>query len=514
MPQPYGQAVLTNLGEELLAKVAAGHGQIEYVCMVIGNGSYSEEEKRHTALKEQTKLKEEKNRYAFSTVVIENKVVRLTALLTNQDPLTFAGLVPEGYYINEVGIYAKEKDADNSTAILYSMCVTASGTGQGDFMPEYNGHNRSEITQDYILSVDDSIEISVNMIGAVATAADLAQCKGDIGRHIKDFDNPHQTTKDQVGLSEVDNTPDIRKPVSVQQQDAIDAAYQQATGYTDQKIAGLINGAPSTLDTLGEIANAMTNNSSVVEALEISIGKKADVGHIHDDRYYTEAEVNALLNGKAGTGHTHDDRYYTEAETNNLLSSKAGIGHTHDDRYYTKAEVNNLSNGAIRGGILEHWGVITENGQRFTSYVTGCFQFISSNLVNLYFDVLLNEGYGNKSYTQHTHAFDEITLRAALGVSALSWDCRQTRADCILGPTAVTELQDAGLRSALLAMNTMYTDCFSGFRANADGRITRHHHSNGTVNMGGHIYVCGPNTSVKMRQGNIWRIVIIGATYT
>ena len=54
-----------------------------------------------------------------------------------------------------------------------------------------------------------------------------------------------------------------------------DAVYQQATGYTDTKIAELINGAPSTLDTLGEIAQAMQDNDNVVDALEAAIGNKA-----------------------------------------------------------------------------------------------------------------------------------------------------------------------------------------------------------------------------------------------
>ena len=54
-----------------------------------------------------------------------------------------------------------------------------------------------------------------------------------------------------------------------------DSAYMQATGYTDTKIAELINGAPSTLDTLKEIADAMSQNASVVEALEAAVGSKA-----------------------------------------------------------------------------------------------------------------------------------------------------------------------------------------------------------------------------------------------
>lgn len=48
-----------------------------------------------------------------------------------------------------------------------------------------------------------------------------------------------------------------------------------AKNYTDEKIANLINGAPSTLDTLGEIAQAMDDNKDVVDALEEAIGTRA-----------------------------------------------------------------------------------------------------------------------------------------------------------------------------------------------------------------------------------------------
>ncbi len=239
MPQPYGQAVLTDKGEELLAKSSAGQCLIEYVCMAVGDGKYSGEEKQNTELKKRIGLKGEKNRYAFSGAVLENNAVRLTALLTNQDPVTAEGLVTEGYYINEVGIYAKEKGADNSTAILYSMCLTASDTGLGDYMPAYAGHNRAEITQDYILHIGDNINISVNMIGAVALAEDLKECENEINRHILDHGNPHGTTKTHVGLGKADNTADIDKPVSTAQQEAIDAVYQQATGYTDRAFSDL-----------------------------------------------------------------------------------------------------------------------------------------------------------------------------------------------------------------------------------------------------------------------------------
>ncbi len=48
----------------------------------------------------------------------------------------------------------------------------------------------------------------------------------------------------------------------------------------------------------------------------------AEAEHSHDDRYYTEAETDALLAAKAALTHDHDSRYYTETETDALLAKK------------------------------------------------------------------------------------------------------------------------------------------------------------------------------------------------
>ena len=95
---------------------------------------------------------------------------------------------------------------------------------------------------------------------------------------------------------------------------------------------------------IGEINEAINGH---VADLNAAISGKADTGHNHDDRYFTETEVTTKLAGKADTNHVHDDIYYTETEIdgkittlNNTIAGKADTGHNHDDRYYTETEIN------------------------------------------------------------------------------------------------------------------------------------------------------------------------------
>ena len=88
-------------------------------------------------------------------------------------------------------------------------------------------------------------------------------------------------------------------------QTALDSYYQQSSGYTDQKIADLIGGAPTTLDTLGEIAKAMQDNESVVAALDEAIGKKASAAefdsHVKDTAAHPSVGNGALTIQRNGT---------------------------------------------------------------------------------------------------------------------------------------------------------------------------------------------------------------------
>jgi len=103
---------------------------------------------------------------------------------------------------------------------------------------------------------------------------------------------------------------------------------------------------------------------SIVEEIFIAINSKSDLGHTHvkseitdfahdhDDRYYTETEIDTALNGKANATHSHNISDVVNLQSS--LNVKSDIGHTHnksditdfahnhDERYYTETEVNEI----------------------------------------------------------------------------------------------------------------------------------------------------------------------------
>lgn len=148
--------------------------------------------------------------------------------------------------------------------------------------------------------------------------------------HMSNTSNPHGVNKEQVGLGNVDNTSDLDKPVSSATQEAIDGAYASSNAYTDQKIADLINGAPTTLDTLKEVADAMAENESVVEALEASIGSKASQAEVdtHVENNNIHITPTERTNWNAAKTHADSAHAPSNAEANQNAFSNVKVGNT------------------------------------------------------------------------------------------------------------------------------------------------------------------------------------------
>lgn len=137
-------------------------------------------------------------------------------------------------------------------------------------------------------------------------------------------------------------------------------ALQNAKAYTDGKIANLINSAPTTLDTLGEIATAMQNNKDVVDALEQAIGSKANNSHSHtienveglqdalNSKEQSGASATALQNAKAYT----DEKIAVLgalASKDSLSKGEVGLGNVSNDAQVKRTEMGVASGVATLG---------------------------------------------------------------------------------------------------------------------------------------------------------------------
>ena len=185
----FNSAVITDVGAELLANVMASSGKIEFTALSIGDGTYTEEEKEIDVMRTMTELKSERLSFSFSSVTpYSDTAVRLKALVSNIEVTT-------GFYINEVGIWAKDADSTGATPVLYSI-VTAE---TADYLPAYNGSVPSTIEQDWYTTLSNEAEASITIdSSAYASVSDFEEFKEYVINAIADFDTVDIVSEEEV----------------------------------------------------------------------------------------------------------------------------------------------------------------------------------------------------------------------------------------------------------------------------------------------------------------------------
>ena len=100
-----------------------------------------------------------------------------------------------------------------------------------------------------------------------------------------------------------------------------------------------------------ELSTTSTNpvqNKVIKSALD----SKSNTGHTHDDRYYTESEINTKLNAKANSSHTHTKAQITDFPTSMPASDVSAWAKAASKPSYTIGEVSgNLPASRISGTI-------------------------------------------------------------------------------------------------------------------------------------------------------------------
>lgn len=225
----YNNMTLTDAGRLLLARVHTGECDMEITHAVIGNGEYGGTER----IAGQEALKNPVQSFGISSYEREEDQILIRFIASNFDMPSGTGFT-EDCYIREIGVYAKEKNTGNE--ILYALATAQVPS----FMPAYEADSPVTITFSIYVYVGDNADISI---------------KVDPTAYV---------------ITEVFNREKERLDASIAK------ALVDANQFTREKLAALVDGAPETLDTLKEVADALAENETVVEALDSAIGTKLD----------------------------------------------------------------------------------------------------------------------------------------------------------------------------------------------------------------------------------------------
>ena len=155
-------------------------------------------------------------------------------------------------------------------------------------------------------SIQDSIDEEIVRAKRVET-----NIQDSHNRHITDYNNPHNVTKFQVGLGNVDNTSDVNKPISDAQQREFNRINQSLLNNTDNVNSALLDVAniKSTVNSLSQeqeytngrldmIDSSITNINSNIASINRNI--ESTVSRIDRD-LSTKADADKYLPLTGGT---------------------------------------------------------------------------------------------------------------------------------------------------------------------------------------------------------------------
>ena len=144
----------------------------------------------------------------------------------------------------------------------------------------------------------------------------------EVIEHIDDYDNPHQVSKDQIGLGNVDNTSDVDKPISSATQTALD----DITATLDSHVDNTSNPHEVTKSQVGlsNVDNTSDLSKPISTATQAALDDKADLvnGKVPSEQL---PEISSL---QLGTG--PDDAYYGDKGNVAYLHSQKTSGNPHN----------------------------------------------------------------------------------------------------------------------------------------------------------------------------------------
>ena len=175
---------------------------------------------------------------------------------------------------------ATQELVDNTKKELEDL-ITSNEGGLDNHIKDFNnphqvtaeqvGLGNVDNTSDKDKPLSDAAKEAINEVKTLITSSGT-----DLSNHIKDYTNPHRVTAEQVGLGKVDNTSDLEKPISVATQNAI----SEVVSDLDKHIADKNNPHEVTKEQigLGRVDNTSDLEKPISTATQAALDKKAELG--------------------------------------------------------------------------------------------------------------------------------------------------------------------------------------------------------------------------------------------
>ena len=256
-----------NLTKEGLAMIVkALHGDsITFTKLVLGNGKPED-------LDNVTEVANPLLNISFTEKTAYSDYLLLTGETTSAS-------IEVSFYGKELGVYAKD---DSNNEYLYAYRYT----DNADYFPSSEDGRTLELRISVVVQVGTAENVT-----AILTEGEAYVLKSDFNKHVADKSNPHEVTKEQVGLGNVPNvTTDNQTPT-----------FTQASSRTN-----IVSGE-NLSSMLGKIAKLFTDFASHLSARNphsitcSTIGASA-TGHIHSTADITSGTLSVA---RGGTGTTY-----------------------------------------------------------------------------------------------------------------------------------------------------------------------------------------------------------------
>lgn len=187
--------------------------------------------------------------------------------------------------------------------------------------------------------------------------SDIDAVQTNLETHINNKSNPHEVTKDQVGLSEVDNTSDANKPISTATQNALNSKFNASDGNAlKQRVDNIpeLVATDITVDSDNDSVNISLDMTSIVDGtlsgttININSATASKAGILVPT---DKSKIDKIITNGNGTKYLSDNGTYKEVsgegESNIYVFSPTISGNGISEQDY-----NNFKAAANEGKVI------------------------------------------------------------------------------------------------------------------------------------------------------------------